>query len=58
MEPGVYESLLTDRLNQLLNTNADLVCDLRDVEEAEQPQMIARHLARLVEKALRAAPTP
>ena len=58
MEPGVYESLLTDRLNQLLNTNAHLVCDLRDVEEAEQPQMIARHLARLIERALRAAPTP
>lgn len=58
MEPGVYESLLTARLQQALNASTDQVSDLKDIDEAEQPQAIARHLARLIEQALKAARTP
>lgn len=58
MEPGVYESLLTARLQQELSAHPELVSDIKDVDEAEQPLAIARHLARLIEQALRAARTP
>lgn len=58
MEPGVYESLLTARLQQALNASTDQVSDLKDIDEAEQPQAIARHLTRLIEQALKAARTP
>ena len=57
MEPGVYESLLTARLHQALNANTDQVPDLQDVDEAEQPLVIARHLAGLIERALQGART-
>ena len=53
MEPGVYDELLTARLHQLLNANPELVSDLKDVDEADQPLAIARHLAGLIEGALR-----
>ena len=58
VEPGVYESLLTARLHRMLNANTDLVFDLNDVDEAEQPLAIARHLAGLIEHALRTVRTP
>lgn len=57
MEPGVYESLLTARLHQALKANADQVPDLQDVDEAEQPLVIARHLAGFIERALQGART-
>jgi superfamily II DNA or RNA helicase/HKD family nuclease len=53
MEPGVYDELLTARLHQLLNAKPELVSDLKDVDEADQPLAIARHLAGLIEGALR-----
>ncbi len=58
MKPGVYEQLLTARLRQVLDAEAGSVFDLCDVDEAEQPLAITRHLARLIEEALRAARTP
>lgn len=58
MEPGVYEQLLTERLYQVLEANEAQVAALQDVDEAEQPLAITRHLARLIERALRAAQTP
>ena len=58
MEPGVYESLLTARLQQLLAASVDQVPDFTDVDEAEQPQVITRHLAKLIERTLTAARTP
>ncbi|NBQ42949.1 MAG: DUF3427 domain-containing protein [Mycobacteriaceae bacterium] len=58
MEPGVYESLLTERLQQMLTAGVDQVSELTDIDEAEQPQVIARHLAALIEKTLKAARTP
>lgn len=58
MELGVYESLLTARLHQALAASSGIVSDLRDVDEAEQPLVIARHLAALIEQALKSARTP
>ena len=57
MEPGVYESLLTARLHHVLNVNTGQVPDLQNVDEAEQPLVIARHLAGLIERALQGART-
>jgi hypothetical protein len=57
VESGVYESLLTARLHQALNASTDQVLDLQDVDEVEQPLVIARHLASLIERALQAART-
>lgn len=58
MEPGVYESLLTARLHQALAASPGIVTDLQDVDDAEQPLVIARHLSRLIEQSLRLARTP
>ena len=58
MEPGVYESLLTSRLQRALDASAEQIFDLTDVDDAEQSQAIARHLTRLIEQALKAARTP
>lgn len=58
VEPGVYESLLTARLHQALTASPGIVSDLKDVDDAEQPLVIARHLAKLIEQSLRLARTP
>lgn len=58
MEPGVYESLLTARLHQILAASEDQVPDYKNVDEADQPHVIARHLAGLIEQAMRTARTP
>lgn len=57
MEPGVYESLLTTRLRRELDASTNLSSVLKDVDEAEQPLAIARHLASLIEAALRTSRT-
>jgi hypothetical protein len=58
MHEGLYESLLTERLSQMLASHTDLRADIDPVDEAEQPLTIARHLTPLVEQSLRAAKTP
>ena len=58
VEPGVYESLLTARLHQLLAASEDQVTDYKYVDEADQPHVIARHLAGLIEQAIQTARTP
>lgn len=58
MEPGVYESLLTARLRQQLDANVHVItADIKDVDDAEQPLAIARHLSCLIEDALKTART-
>ena len=49
--------MLTARLHQVLAAHAELVPDLQDVDDAEQPLAIARHLAGPIERALRTART-
>ena len=58
MKPGVYEALLTARLQQELSASTNLVHDLKNVDEADQPLAITRHLSVLIEQALKAARTP
>jgi superfamily II DNA or RNA helicase len=57
VDEGLYESLLTERLNQALAARPDLCADIAAVDDAEQPLTLARHLAPLIERALRTAKT-
>src|SRR5258708_2890922 len=50
---GIYESLLTDQLNQQLEQGRDLRAEYGTVDEAEQALTIARHLAPIIERAMR-----
>lgn len=58
MHAGLYESLLTERLNRALAERADLRPEIGLVDDAEQPVALARHLTPLIERSLRAARTP
>ncbi|OBG82617.1 helicase [Mycobacterium sp. E802] len=55
MDAGLYESLLTERLNAALAQRPDLQADIGAVDEAEQALTIARHLTPLIERQLNAA---
>lgn len=57
MHRGIYESLLTDQLAQQLEQSADLLASYGTVDEAEQALTIARHLAPIIEGAMRRAGT-
>ena len=57
MHRGIYESLLTDQLNQQLEQRDDLQAEYGTVDEAEQALTIARHLAPIIERAMRGAGT-
>ena len=52
---GIYESLLTDQLNQQLEQQDDLQAEYGTVDEAEQALAIARHLGPIIERAVRGA---
>jgi superfamily II DNA or RNA helicase/HKD family nuclease len=55
---GVYESVLTDHLNQQLGERPDLYPAYSNVDDAEQALTIARHLSPVIERSLRAASSP
>jgi superfamily II DNA or RNA helicase/HKD family nuclease len=57
VDMGVYESLLTEQLNQQLKQRDDLRAEHGTVDQAEQSLTIARHLAPIIERSLRAAGT-
>ena len=58
MHEGLYESLLTERLHRALAARPDLRPEIDSVDDGEQPLTIARHLAPVIERSLRAAATP
>jgi hypothetical protein len=58
VDEGLYESLLTERLQQALAAEPDLRTGFGAVDEAEQPLTLTRHLTGLFERALRTAGTP
>ena len=58
VDEGLYESLLTERLHRALAGRSDLRPEIDTVDDAEQPLAIARHLAPLIERAVRSAATP
>ncbi|MGE2718462.1 DUF3427 domain-containing protein [Mycolicibacterium celeriflavum] len=55
MEAGLYESLLTERLNAALTQNLEFQSDISFIDEAEQALTIARHLNPIIEHQLRIA---
>jgi superfamily II DNA or RNA helicase/HKD family nuclease len=55
VDTGLYESLLTARLNAELAQRPDLVSDTSAVDDAEQPLAIVRHLSPIIERKLRIA---
>lgn len=55
VDVGLYESLLTERLNSGLAQTSGLRGDLTAIDDAEQALVLARHLSPLIERQLRAA---
>ena len=55
VELGMYESLLTDNLHRQLQLDSELHAVYGTVDVAEQASAIARHLAPIIERSLRAA---
>ena len=55
MHRGIYESLLTDQLKEQLEQEPELKAAYGTVDEAEQALAIARHLAPIIERAVRGA---
>lgn len=55
MDVGLYETLLTERINSALVQNSDLHSELSVVDDAEHALVIARHLSPLIERQLQAA---
>jgi superfamily II DNA or RNA helicase/HKD family nuclease len=49
---GIYESLITHELADRLEQHRELVQTLQHVDEADQPHVLARHVAGAVERAL------
>lgn len=58
VDEGLYESLLTERLQQALAGRPDLHPEIDAVDEGEQPLALARHLSAVIEHSLRVAATP
>ena len=58
LKPGLHETLLTRRLEELLERIADgtLVPDLDDLRDAEASDRVSRHLAGIVARAIDRAP--
>lgn len=56
LHAGVYESLRTPRLDAQLGLLGDLVPHFADVEDADQAHVLARHVAAVVQRALREQP--
>ncbi len=52
VERGLYESVVTTEIEQRLDTLLDLEVDLGRVDPADQTHVLARHLARLLERRL------
>lgn len=53
VEPGLYESLITQGLWRTLDTIAESDRETPRVDDAEEPHVLARHVAEVVELALR-----
>lgn len=52
LSEGLYESLLTERLQARLTAVPGLVPDLRSIDVAEQPEVLARHIRDAVVRTL------
>ena len=52
MEPGIYDALVTDGLLEAIGRSDGLVARLRDVDAADQPDVLARHVRDAVLRVL------
>ena len=48
MHEGIYESLVTQALSRQLSTLEEIERSFRTVDEADQPQVLARHIAHVM----------
>jgi superfamily II DNA or RNA helicase len=58
LTPGLYESLITRSMESQLAAIQDLRPTLGQVDEADQPHVLARHVQTLVERTLRETKDP
>lgn len=58
VQPGLYEELVTRQVERMLARVPDLDSELATVDEAEQPQVLARHLANALATRLRQERNP
>ncbi len=58
LRPGLYESLLTSKLGRQLAASEDLDPELRTVDLAEQPEVLARHIREAAFRTLTAERDP
>ncbi len=58
LSDGLYESLLTQRLEARLSAATNRVPDLRAIDEAEQPEILARHVRDATLRSLSARRDP
>ena len=58
LRPGLYESLLTSKLGRQLAASEDLDPELRTVDLAEQPEILARHIREAAFRTLTAVRDP
>lgn len=52
MDPGIYESLLTQALRSQLALRQDLQQEIDKLDPADQPLVLARHVSQIVERLL------
>lgn len=52
MEPGIYESLVTEAIQQQVQRAAPLQPTITSIDPADQAGVLARHLAQIAERAL------
>ena len=57
MDQGIYESVLTGQLSEML-AGSDLVPDIAGIDPGDQPHVLARHVAAVVQRALEARKDP
>lgn len=58
MRPGLYEELLTRQIEQMLEATPQLDREIAGVDDAEQPHVLARHVADALVRRLRQERTP
>jgi superfamily II DNA or RNA helicase/HKD family nuclease len=58
VRPGLYEELLTRQIELTLDATPELEREIASVDDAEQPHVLARHLASALVRRLRLERTP
>ena len=54
MKPGIYDALVTNGLLEALGQTEGLTSVLKDIDEADEPEVLARHVRDAVLRTLAA----